>query len=434
MTALYIHHQNSQQFFDLPTQWRLLTFAALPDRSGPEDVAARTKEVMKSPVGHASLANSIATSDKVAILIEDPSRASPKKLVLRALLEDLADANVPKDQIVIVIALATHRQLSMEEMGRVYGEDLVEQYLFVNHDCKALDQVPIATLKSGTPVKINRRVYEADFKIGIGSIFPHPLNGFGGGCKILFPGVADFDAILEHHLKYFLRGGYQTGKMEGNVFYDEVCALSKAGGLNFIINSVLDHKDQLYDLVCGDPVEAHRAGTEICRSILAMEFSKKADVTIVSTFPYSEGPQIMKPLGLATQLTEDGGLIILMADCTVPLPEEYLVSCESFRKRYPGRLKEAVFEHFRNNKRIMETGPPELNMSLAEAMLAQDHMKIILVSKDISRKTAEQLGFMYAEDLDQALTMGQKIFPSAEVHVVPSGGVILPVFHTVCRD
>ena len=78
----------------------------------------------------------------------------------------------------------------------------------------------------------------------------------------------------------------------------------------------------------------------------------------------------------------------------------------------------------------MEAGPPELNMSLAEAMLAQDHMKIILVSKDISRDTAERLGFMYAEDLEQALTMGQKIFPSAEVLVIPSGGVILPVFNT----
>ena len=157
MEQLYIHHQNKQRYFELPPQWRLMTFAAFPDRSGPGDVEARTREVLKSPVGHAPLDQSVSASDKVAILIEDPSRASPKQLVLRALLKELQRIHVPNDQIVIVISLATHRMIPREELGRVYGHDLLEQYEFVNHDCNAPDQVPIGTLKSGTTVKINKR-------------------------------------------------------------------------------------------------------------------------------------------------------------------------------------------------------------------------------------------------------------------------------------
>ncbi len=426
MAELYIHYQNQKQPFDLPPKWRLLTFAELPERSGQRDVVSRTRQVLQSPVGHAALGRCLSSSDKVAILIEDPSRASPKQLVLKALLKELKTVPLQNNQIVVVIALGTHRRISREEMGRVYGKDLLEQYTFINHDCNAPDLVPMGRLKSGTWVKINPKVQEANFKIGIGSIFPHPLNGFGGGSKILFPAVADFDAILEHHLKYAFRDGSRTGNLDGNPFYEEICSLSEVGGLNFIINSVLDHNDKLYDLICGDPIQAHRVGTGICRCILTVNFPKKADITIVSAFPYSEGTQIMKPLGLAADLTTPGGVIILTADCTVPLQEDYVAGCESFRQKHAGYLEKAVFEHFSQNRRIMETGAPEFNMSLAQALLTQHHFNVILVSEDISRNTVERLGFLHATNLDHAFSLAREICPSGDVHVLPSGGMILP--------
>ncbi|MCF8094673.1 MAG: nickel-dependent lactate racemase [Desulfobacteraceae bacterium] len=427
MTDLFIRYQGTRQSLELPPSWRLERFAAFEDRPQPVDPVGMTREALKSPVNHSPLAESVKAEDKIAIIIEDPSRSSPKQQVLRAVLDELAAAEIPASQIVIVIALGTHRQLSKQEMGEVYGKDLVEQYEFVNHDCKAPDLVPIGTLRSGTTVKLNPKVYEASFTIGIGSIFPHPMNGFGGGGKILFPAVANFDAILEHHLKYSFRGKSRIGNLEGNPFYEEVCDLAKAGGLNFIVNSVLDHNDYLYQVVCGEPIEAHQAGVAVSRKILSMEFPEKSDVTIISAFPYSEGTQIMKPLAPASEITRDGGLVILAADCSVPLPDSYLAGCENFRKTYGGRLREAVLEVFGSNRRIMEDGAPEFNMSMAQALLAQNDYKVILVSRDISKYTADRLGFFYAENLEQAIAMGQDTYPEARVHVVPSGGVILPV-------
>ena len=67
-------------------------------------------------------------------------------------------------------------------------------------------------------------------------------------------------------------------------------------------------------------------------------------------------------------------------------------------------------------------------MSVAQALLAQHDYKVILVTGDIPRETVERLGFLFAEDLDRAFAMSAAFVPSPEVHVVPSGGVILPVF------
>ncbi len=361
------------------------------------------------------------------MVIEDPSRASPKQLVLRALLLELSEAGVRPGQIVVVIGTGTHRQVDRAEMRDAYGDDLVDLYEFVNHDCRAQDLVPIGSLRSGTVVSINRRVSEADLKIGIGSIFPHPMNGFGGGGKILFPAVADFDSILEHHLRYSFREASGLGRLEGNPFYEEVCDLAQAAGLDFVINSVLDHNDRLYQTVCGAPVEAHLAGVAISRRILSAPFAGRSDVTIISAFPYAEGTQIMKPLAPATEMTREGGVIILACDYSVPLAESYLAGCESFRTMHAGRIRPAVLDLFGRNERILADGAPEFNMSMAQALLGQHDFRIIIVSPDMPRSTAERLGFAYAHTIEEAIGMAQQQYPEAQVNVVPSGGVILPV-------
>lgn len=427
MIRPYVRYQGQRVYFDLPPSWQLLTLAAFEDRPAPPDVVGLVREALKQPVGHPRLGEAVGPSDKIAVIIEDPSRSSPKQLVLRALLSDLSEAGVTPDQVVIVIALGTHRRPDAEEMRQVYGADLTSVYEFVNHDCTAHDLVPIGSLRSGTVVRINRRVSEADFKIGVGSIFPHPMNGFGGGGKILFPGVADFDSILEHHLKYCFREASKIGRLQGNPFYEEISELAEAAGLDFIINSVLDHNDRLYQPVCGAPVQAHLRGVELSRKILSMPFARESDVTIISSFPYSEGTQIMKPLAPATEITREGGTVVLVCDYSVPLADSYLIGCETFRSTHAGAIRPAVLELFGCNKRVLPDEAPEFNMSVAQALLGQHDFNVIIVSGQMPRKTAERLGFSFAETVGQAIDLAQERHPQARVHVVPSGGVILPV-------
>ncbi len=427
MEDLFVRYRNEKHAFEPPPEWKILTFAAFDDHFGEIDVERITRRALNHPIGFLPLKERLSPSDTVAILIEDHTRMSPKRTILKVLLDELDATRVPSKNISVIVALGTHKGLTSDGLKAVYGEEAVEGYAFINHDCLAPDLVPVAKLKTGTVVKINKKVHDATFRIGIGSIFPHPMNGFGGGGKILFPGVSDFDAILEHHLKYSFREGSDLGILEGNPFYEEVSSLAKAAGLDFIVNSVLDHNDGLFDLVCGDPVEAHLAGIERCKGIISQNFPKRADLTVISAFPYTEGPQIMKPLAPASLITREGGVVILVADCTSPLPDVYVEGCEKFRLKYDSNLRKGLFELFDNNRRIIEEGAPELNMSAAQALLAQHDYKVILVTRDIPPKIVERLGFLFAEDLDRAFAMSAAFVPSPQVHVVPSGGVILPV-------
>ena len=428
MKNMFIRYGHEKLYFNVPDSWNVLTLASFEDHPVLTSIDELACSAINKPIDTTPLEMQVKYSDKVAILIEDNTRNSPKKHILRILLDHLESLSISPDNISVIVALGTHQHLSQEELEHTYGQDVVKRYSFYNHDCRADDLVPVGKLKSGTTVKINRRAYEADIRIGIGSIFPHPLNGFGGGGKILFPGVANFDAILEHHLKYSFRN-VVLGCLENNYFYEEISSLAEAGKLDFIINSVLDHNDNLKDVVAGNPGAAHRAGTVICKQIITKKFKQKSDVTIISAFPYTQATQLMKPLEPASIITKKNGIIILSGKCTSRFLPEYLDACKEFREKNKGSLKESLFECFDNNRRIIEGGAPELNMSLAQVILAIDSYRVIMFSKEVQRDDAEKLGFIYAESIEDAIEISEQYIKNPLVNVVPSGGVIIPDLH-----
>ncbi|UCF84596.1 MAG: nickel-dependent lactate racemase [Desulfobacteraceae bacterium] len=428
MSKAFIYHQHKKIYFEIPSQWNVLTFAKFDGYPSQRDVRELTKKTLTAPIHAKTLKDSLSPSDKIAIIVEDLTRASPKRLILETLVKELEAVRIPSENISVIIALGTHRGLTTEELESTFGRELTDKYEFINHDCHASDLASVGRLKTGREVKINRRVHDATFRIGIGSIFPHPMNGFGGGGKILFPGVSDFDSIREHHLEYTFHEGTGLGKIEGNAFYEQVCSIARAAGLDYVINSILDQRDQVYDLVSGDPVQAHLAGIEKSKDIICHKFPKKSDLTIITSFPYTEGPQIVKPLAPAAMVTKEGGCIILAADCEGHLPDAFVDSFERFHSKYSDNLMGGVLDHFESNRLIMEGGAIDFNMALGMTLATQHRFKIILVSKDISQESGEKMGFMYAADLEQAFDLSAHICPpNPEVHIIPSGGVILPV-------
>jgi nickel-dependent lactate racemase len=94
-------------------------------------------------------------------------------------------------------------------------------------------------------------VARADLKIGMGSIFPHPMNGFGGGAKILFPGVADFASISEHHFHYTPEPGCVLGHTGKPTPFTRGLPHGGGRGLDFIVNGIFDARERVVDVVAG---------------------------------------------------------------------------------------------------------------------------------------------------------------------------------------
>ncbi len=410
----------------MPKGWRLLSPSpARPPR--PRPLGVMLEEALRRPIGTPPLEEMLPPAGRIALLVDDLTRPTPKREILPLLLERLQRRGVGPERVEIVVALGTHRQPSSEELKEALGDGIVKRYPIVNHDPFSQDLCPVGRLSMGSTVKINRAVHEAALRISLGSILPHPMAGFGGGGKGLFPGVADFDSIKDHHLLYTFQPGTSLGNLQGNPFYEEIVRIARKGRLDFIINVLYDLRQNPVGIVAGG-LEAHWHGAAVVRRACAYGFSEKADVTLISSHPHSEGPQALKALAAGALLTREGGWIVLVGGSDTSFPEEMVEAAASLLKRHPrDELGEVVRERFMKGETLFG-GSIELNMALAVALFYFSMYKICLVT-GAREESAEAMGILQAPTVEEVLEGLSRSLPEATVHVVPAGGLVVP-----CRE
>jgi len=157
-------------------------------------------ESFKRPIGTLPLKEKIKGKSKVCIVISDITRAVPTKLILEVLLPELLSYGINKSSITILIATGLHRPNEGEELIRLVGKDIAENYNIVNHNAKERESCrQIGKTIKGTPIILNNVFLDSDFKILTGLIEPHFMAGFSGGRKAICPGISYID-MFKHFM------------------------------------------------------------------------------------------------------------------------------------------------------------------------------------------------------------------------------------------
>jgi lactate racemase len=415
--------------FRLPDSWHILKNAVFAAVEEQVDIPRLVGEALANPVGTPPLAELLKGKKSIVIVVDDLTRPTPRKALLASLVGFLHEQGVADDQIDVVIGLGTHRPVTQAEIEETFGEALCSSLRITNHDCRAADLVAVGSLPHSGEVLINSTFMRADLRIALGSILPHPWNGFGGGAKLVLPGVAGWDTIKRHHLALVTAKGTWLGNLTNNPFHDEVYQAGRMARLDFIVNAVYNSNEDVKGIVAGDFEEAYRVGAELCTKELGIEFEQAADVTIASVFPYCDGPQTMKPLNPATMVTKKGGTVILYV-------EELLGGCypasmlEAFGKALSlanGDPRGLVFDYLGRGELIAPEAPMDVNSAINTTLLFLSRVRVILVSKDADAQQAARLGFDYAASLDEAIARVSTEIPQATVNVLPAGGLVFPL-------
>jgi nickel-dependent lactate racemase len=187
------------------------------------------------------------------------------------------------------------------------GEEIPDRYCVFVHNVYE-NNIFLGKTSFGTPVAINREVMKCDFKVAIGGIIPHSNAGFGGGSKIIHPGVASIDSI-EHNHKH-RREGVGEGRIEGNTRRFDSEEAARLVGIDFIVNMIINPKRDCCELVCGDVVEAHRVGVKMARKHYRTKIVPNVDLVVVNGYPME--CEAYKALSIATQSVRDGGDVVLL--------------------------------------------------------------------------------------------------------------------------
>lgn len=273
----------------LPSAWRLIAESDLAAPAPVGDLTAAVREALDDPIGSAPLRDLVGPDTRVALVMDDEGRPTPVDRLAPVVLDYLLKAGVRPEKVTGLFALGTHEPMSAQGMEARAGSTVfshIECRCFECHDKQAF--VYLGKTRRGSPVWLNRIAVEADLRILIGTIEPHPQAGFGGGFKNLLPGLAGAESIGHNHLMMPAPDRYN---MIGTLPEDNPMRLDleeagrMVGGPTLILNVVLDPELEPVAVVAGEAVEAHRAGVEISRRMYGVELPHPVDVVISSAYP-----------------------------------------------------------------------------------------------------------------------------------------------------
>jgi nickel-dependent lactate racemase len=288
-----------------------------------------------------------------AILISGRDRVTRCDLYVKLVADELNAAGIPDDAIQVFLATGTHQKQTAEDARFLLGAETYERLRLTHHD-PMLEQnlVQLGVTARGTPIVINRGVYESDIKILTGRIAHHYFAGFSGGRKAIAPGVAGIRTILANHRRVMrAQGGgrdpeARAGLLAGNPVHEDLVEIALAARPSFCVNSVLNTNDEITHVFCGNPIAAHLAGCPTVAGLFGVIPRRAAKVVVASCggWPYDISfMQVIKTIVSAESAVVDGGVLVVFGSCERGLEPGFL---EWFQHRSLGDLNRAVLANY----------------------------------------------------------------------------------------
>ena len=254
---------------------------------------------------------------------------------------------------------------------------------------------------------MDRAYVEAELKVVCGLVEPHFFAGFSGGPKLIAPGLAGEETIFRTHGPACLTGEADLGRTAGNPVFEEIAACAEMAGVDFCADLVRSPGGGLAGVFCGPLPDAHSRAVELssrvsrvtarpARTVVASGGGLPLDATLY---------QAVKGAYSGSRLLEPGGTLILVSECREGAGTQ----------QFARQLRELARGEWTFEEGRLDGWEVEMLRRAREKS-----SRLLLVSRGVSRKEAEEFGFEYSPGLEDALHG----LPPA--NVLPGAPFVLP--------
>jgi nickel-dependent lactate racemase len=198
-------------------------------RKSARDLA---EEALDHPLDAKPLTELARGRRTATVIVPDATRRAALPEVLPAVLARIQRAGIERSSITILVACGTHPAVGRESLEHHLGP-VPHDLNVIEHDSRdAQALVAVGELRPGVPLRLNRRAVECDLLVTVGTVRHHYFAGFGGGPKMVFPGVGGFEEIQANHALVLRREGKmivrepncEPGVLGGNPVAEEIAA------------------------------------------------------------------------------------------------------------------------------------------------------------------------------------------------------------------
>ncbi len=282
-------------------------------------------EALERPLAGPPLEALARGRHRVTILVPDATRRGFLPEVLPEILARLAAAGVPEEGIVVLVACGTHPAVSAAACAALVGS-VPAGVRVVQHDSRDdTNLVSVGTLAGGLEVRLSRLAVECDLAISVSLVQHHYLAGFGGGPKMVFPGVAGYREIQRNHARVIDLGTWpprrhpacEPGVLEGNPVAEEIAAAAALRPVDLALVMVAGAEERpawaaagpleaVFPAACAVVREWYEVEAGPFRRLVVSAGGSPVDDTLI---------QAHKALDAACRFAEPGAEVLFVAAC-----------------------------------------------------------------------------------------------------------------------
>lgn len=261
---------------------------------------------------------------RIAVVVADKTRLCGYDRYLPVLLERLQAAGADPTRVTVYIAYGTHPRQSDAESRVAYGEAYTG-WRFVHHDCT--DRALFADLgrtRRGTPIRLRRDLLDADIVVTFGAVAHHYFAGFGGGRKLIFPGLGERTAIYHNHglfldaQRRMLAEGCQTGRLAGNPLAEDLAEIEAYRPADVALHGLLNSRGQVCRILVGSGTDPFHRACEAHGRHCERHAPAGSDLVVASCGGMPKDInfiQAHKAVHHAAAFVNDGGRLIILGQC-----------------------------------------------------------------------------------------------------------------------
>jgi nickel-dependent lactate racemase len=369
-------HDTGELVLTLPDGWPVeICNMAGYDRPAltPDEIRA----AIAAPVGMAPLREYARGKKEVVIICDDMTRVTRAAVIVPHVLAELAEAGIKDSQIRFIAATGCHAAMNRLDFIKKLGEAVLRRFPVYNHS--PFDGCVYAgTTSRGTKLSINAEVMRCDLKIGIGSVVPHIMAGFGGGSKIVLPGVAAYETVLALHAPPKDAGLKDTvtgmGAIEDNPRRRDIEEAAAIVGLDMKIDALVNLWGETTAVYAGAPAPCYAAALVGAREHYLTPAARDKDIVIANTFAKANEA----PSGLLVafpSVKPSGGDVVLTANAPEGQITHYLMG--PFGNEMGGKLQLKMRPPENVGRLIVFSEYPELS----SRNYLEDTDKVVLLHK-----------------------------------------------------
>ncbi len=283
---------------------------SVPGRGGGIDRACADNPDVASFLGASRSAR------RVCLAIPDATRRGPWEAYVEDAIRWVTEQTPEASSRSILVATGVHRPCHPDDIGLPDGWSVT-----ANGAGGYAEHRHVGTTRAGTEVRLHPAWVDADLRVVLADLSFHYFAGFGGGRKLVFPGLGEPAGILSNHKRCLtsegtLHPGCESGNLAGNPVHEDLLGAVALCPPDLLIQAFEPAPGEPPVVTAGHWRREHERGCDVYLHGHALDHTQRADVLIADAGGCPRDASLLqahKSLRHASGFLAPGGRLLLVA-------------------------------------------------------------------------------------------------------------------------